>query len=92
VVVFLHGGGWQSGDRSLYHFVGAALAARGFVTVIPDYPVWPEVRFLAFLQDAGQYRGFRRQSGTAVRPRCSLLNHGGRDRMHRAVGAPVSAI
>ena len=52
VVVFLYGGGWQSGDRSLYHFVGAALAARGFVTVIPDYRVWPEVRFPAFLQDA----------------------------------------
>jgi acetyl esterase/lipase len=52
VVVFFYGGSWQSGDKSLYTFVGAALAQRGYVTVVPDYRVYPEVRYPAFLDDA----------------------------------------
>jgi acetyl esterase/lipase len=51
VVVFLYGGGWNSGDRAMYRFVGGALANNGFVTVIPDYRLFPTVRFPAFLQD-----------------------------------------
>ena len=52
VVVFFYGGNWQEGDKAIYRFVGAALAARGIVTVIPDYRVYPEVRFPGFLDDA----------------------------------------
>ncbi len=51
VVVFLYGGGWNSGTRAMYRFVGGALADNGFVTVIPDYRLFPAVRFPAFLQD-----------------------------------------
>lgn len=51
VVVFIHGGRWQSGDKEDYRFVGAALAARGFIVVIPDYRQYPEVRFPVFVQD-----------------------------------------
>lgn len=54
VVVFFYGGGWAEGDRHLYRFVGAALARRGFVIVIPDYRVYPQVRFPAFLEDAAR--------------------------------------
>lgn len=51
VVVFIYGGGWTDGSKSEYRFVAAALAARGFLTVVPDYRLFPEVRFPAFLQD-----------------------------------------
>lgn len=51
VVLFVYGGGWQSGERAMYRFVAASLAARGFVVVVPDYRLYPEVRFPAFLQD-----------------------------------------
>ncbi len=54
VVVFFYGGGWAEGDRHLYRFLGAAMARRGFVTVIPDYRVYPQVRFPAFLEDAAR--------------------------------------
>jgi acetyl esterase/lipase len=51
VAVFMYGGSWQSGAKSMYRFVGVALASRGIVTVIPDYRVYPEVRYPVFLQD-----------------------------------------
>jgi acetyl esterase/lipase len=51
VVVFIYGGGWKDGNKSEYRFVAAALAARGFLTVVPDYRLFPQVRFPVFLQD-----------------------------------------
>ncbi|WP_418939731.1 alpha/beta hydrolase [Paraburkholderia bryophila] len=54
VVVFFYGGSWQNGSRSSYLFVGAALAARGFVAVVPDYRTWPETAFPGFVDDAAR--------------------------------------
>jgi acetyl esterase/lipase len=51
VVVFFYGGSWDSGTKDDYRFVGGALAAAGFVTIIPDYRLYPEVAFPAFLDD-----------------------------------------
>ncbi len=51
VVMFIYGGGWEDGSRSDYYFLGAALASRGYLTVIPDYRLWPQIRFPAFLED-----------------------------------------
>lgn len=51
VIVFIYGGSWASGDKDDYAFAGAALASRGFVTVIPDYRLVPGVRFPAFIED-----------------------------------------
>ena len=51
VVMFIYGGGWTDGSRSDYRFVGASLAALGFTCVIPDYRLYPDVRFPIFLQD-----------------------------------------
>ncbi len=52
VVVFFYGGGWSSGYRGGYAFAARALAARGFVVVVPDYRLVPSVRFPAFVDDA----------------------------------------
>lgn len=54
VVVFFYGGNWQSGERGMYRFVAAALAARGIVTVVPDYRVYPQVKFPKFLEDGAR--------------------------------------
>ncbi len=51
VVMFIYGGSWRMGSRQEYGFVGSALAARGFVTVIADYRLVPEVKFPDFLDD-----------------------------------------
>jgi acetyl esterase/lipase len=54
VIVFFYGGNWVSGERQQYAFVGRALAARGFVVVVPDYRLYPQVSYPAFLDDAAQ--------------------------------------
>ena len=51
VVVFFYGGAWQEGSRSDYLFVAEALTQRGYVVVVPDYRVYPEVKFPNFLYD-----------------------------------------
>jgi len=61
VAVFLYGGSWQSGDKALYRFVGRSLASRGIITVIPDYRVYPEVRYPAFLRDNARAVAFAKQ-------------------------------
>ena len=52
VAVFLYGGGWEKGRKWDYGWVAQALAARGFVVVLPDYRLYPQVRFPAFLDDS----------------------------------------
>jgi acetyl esterase/lipase len=54
VVVFFYGGSWKSGKRQWYRWVGEALAARGFVTVVPDYRQWPKVRLDGFMHDGAE--------------------------------------
>lgn len=54
VFVFFYGGSWNSGTRELYRFVGEAFAARGIVAVIPDYRLYPEVRFPDFIDDSAR--------------------------------------
>jgi len=51
VIVFFYGGSWNSGERGGYAFVGRALAAQGFVTVVPDYRLVPEVTYPGFIED-----------------------------------------
>ena len=54
VVVFFYGGSWRKGAREDYAFAGAAFASRGYLTVVPDYRLYPEVSFPAFLEDGAR--------------------------------------
>ncbi|MEO5806060.1 alpha/beta hydrolase [Devosia sp.] len=51
VVFFIYGGSWSDGTRRNYDFVGRALAAQGFFTVIADYRILPDVEYPDFLED-----------------------------------------
>jgi acetyl esterase/lipase len=53
-VIFFYGGSWDSGSKGDYLFVAQALAAQGFTVVIPDYRLYPDVRFPAFVEDGAQ--------------------------------------
>lgn len=67
VVVFFYGGSWSSGRREDYAFAGRALAAQGFVVVVPDYRLLPEVRFPVFLEDSAAAVHWARDNAAAFR-------------------------
>lgn len=52
VLVFYYGGSWQSGSKDDYKFVGEAFASLGYVTVIADYRLYPQVYFPTFIEDS----------------------------------------
>ena len=47
-------GGWRSGHKGLYRYVAKALTRRGYVAVVPDYRIYPEVRYPDFLDDGAR--------------------------------------
>ncbi|HZQ87625.1 MAG TPA: alpha/beta hydrolase [Acidimicrobiales bacterium] len=51
-VVFVHGGGWWSGNPFKYMRAAALLAARGYVTATVCYRLVPEATWPAALEDA----------------------------------------
>ena len=65
VVIFIHGGGWNSGDKNEYRFVGAALAEQGWVGVVINYRLYPSVKFPDFVQDAALAVSYARTHATA---------------------------
>ena len=54
VVVFFYGGSWKRGEKGKYGFVGHSLGSKGYITVIPDYRLYPEVTFPAFVEDGAE--------------------------------------
>ena len=54
IVVFVHGGGWDSGDKDQYLFVGQAFASLGYITAIPNYRLYPQVQFPEFVDDVAR--------------------------------------
>jgi acetyl esterase/lipase len=53
-VIFFYGGSWDSGAKGDYLFVAQALVSRGFRVIVPDYRLYPEIRFPAFLEDCAK--------------------------------------
>ncbi len=41
LVVYIHGGYWQRGDRKMYAFLAKELNARGIAVAIPSYSLCP---------------------------------------------------
>lgn len=54
VLIFFHGGAWHTGEKEEYKFLGEAFASEGFIVVIPDFRLYPEVRFPVFIEDAAK--------------------------------------
>lgn len=53
-IVYFYGGGWKSGDKDKYRFVAQTLAKAGYTVAIPDYRLFPEVTFPAFVEDGAK--------------------------------------
>ncbi|MDX1571733.1 MAG: alpha/beta hydrolase, partial [Xanthomonadales bacterium] len=62
-LVFFYGGGWEDGSRGDYRFVANAFVRDGYDVVIPDYRIYPEVRFPVFVEDAAKALGWIHREG-----------------------------
>jgi len=51
LMIFIYGGSWKDGSKDDYEFVGHAFASRGFITILADYRLVPEVRYPEFVED-----------------------------------------
>jgi acetyl esterase/lipase len=60
VVVFAHSGWPKLADKKHFAMVGAMLASRGFVTLIPDFHVFPNCRYPDFVQDIARAAAWAR--------------------------------
>ena len=54
VVLFIHGGAWDSGSKNLYSFIGRRLARQGLVAVVISYRLAPDVEVPAMVNDCGR--------------------------------------
>lgn len=45
VIIFVHGGNWNRGDKDTYGFYGKDLAKRNIILVVPEYTLSPEVTY-----------------------------------------------
>ena len=80
LIVFFYGGGWETGSKSLYRFVGQAFTSLGYLVAIPDYRLYPQVRYTGILDDGAAavaalaQRLCHQDAGSARRP-LFLIGH-----------------
>ena len=85
VVVFVHGGYWDSGDKSDYAFLADTLTERDFVTVVVNYRLVPDVTFPSYVQDVALALGWVFENlATADEANVFLLGH--------SAGAHIAAL
>jgi acetyl esterase/lipase len=54
IIIFFYGGSWKSGRRQDYLFMGEAFVRQGFMVAVPDYRLFPDVRFPDFVEDGAR--------------------------------------
>ncbi|MEQ8410308.1 MAG: alpha/beta hydrolase [Erythrobacter sp.] len=68
VLLFVHGGSWNSGDPDNYGFIARAFVAEGFVVVLAGYRLVPEGKYPAMIEDTAAAVGWTREN---------IARHGG---------------
>ncbi|CAM3515139.1 Carboxylesterase NlhH [Aequorivita lipolytica] len=54
VLIFVHGGNWNSGSKNTYGFFGRNFAKKGVITVIPGYTLSPEASYDEMTEQTAQ--------------------------------------
>jgi acetyl esterase/lipase len=53
-IVFFHGGRWSEGAKDQYKFVGMTLSKQGYIVVLPNTRLYPDVKHPSFAQDGAK--------------------------------------
>ena len=87
VVIWIHGGGWQTGDKSSVQEKPKAFAAKGFVFVAMNYRLLPQVAMGDIVRDVAKSVGWVHQH---------IAEHGGDPKrlfiMGHSAGAQLAAL
>lgn len=83
-IVFVYGGSWTTGERGCYAFAASALAKRGFEVLVPDYRLYPDVRFPEFIDDIAMAYGHAALARKRGQPTPALVGH--------SAGAHIAAL
>lgn len=51
VLMFVHGGSWDSGSKGIYKFLAEGFTKSGYDVVVPNYRLYPNANFPNFLED-----------------------------------------
>ena len=58
LVIYIHGGGWNSGSPSQFHFIGQKFALEGYDCIMPGYRKSPKYHYEDIIFDI--FNGFKR--------------------------------
>ncbi|HYF08303.1 MAG TPA: alpha/beta hydrolase, partial [Acetobacteraceae bacterium] len=75
LIVFFHGGGWQGGEKEEYRFVAQPLCGLGCEVAVPNYRLFPEARWPAFVEDGAAAVTFLRRDATDGAGPVFLMGH-----------------
>lgn len=53
VIIFVHGGGWNAGDKKMYKFVAEGFTKDGYDVVVPNYRLHPGMKYPDMVVDTG---------------------------------------
>ncbi len=66
LIVFIHGGGWISGDRADFRDVAEAYVAQGYAAALIQYRLAPLHPFPAAVEDVQSFVRFARENGSEL--------------------------
>lgn len=78
MVVFVHGGSWESGNKEQYAFVGQSLAQAGYVTAVINYRKAPEHVYPDYVEDTAQAIAWSFDNATSLHAdpkRLAVIGH-----------------
>lgn len=61
LIVFVHGGAWQHGDKKDYVFIGESLARAGYDVAVINYHLAPQSIFPVYIDDIAQALNYLNQ-------------------------------
>ena len=61
VLVFIHGGSWDSGSKDIYKFLAEGFTMSGYDVVVPNYRLYPDTTFPGFIEDNARAVAFTAQ-------------------------------
>ena len=90
-IVFVHGGSWDSGDKSIYKFLAEGFTKDGFDVAVPNYRLYPEARYPDMIVDTA---AAVRAAGEAFGGPVVMIGHsaGGYNVLMAAMATDVSGL